>query len=105
MPSPLMRGEYFLRPKPAGTKEEVLARMKGIILENLKKPFDCEATPWLDRMEAHLIRRRASEIWDDNYKASFLPDWSFIGPRQPNTNYVDDRLRKYIGRYDSTRSD
>lgn len=105
MPSPLMRGEYYLRPKPAGTKEEVLARMKEIILGNMNQPANCDVMPWHERMEAKLIQRRAREIWDDNYKASFLPDWICVGPQKPFGDRTDQRYLNYTGRYGHTRSD
>ena len=103
MPSPLDRGEYFARPKPLGTKEEVLAGLFKYLDETLGTHTKTESKE--ARMERKLRERREAEIWRANYLASFLPDWSFIGPRQPSSNYVDSRLRKYIGRYDSTRSD
>ena len=38
-----------------------------------------------------------------NFKASFRPGWMVVGPVEPD--YVDDRMRKYRGRYGEVRSD
>ncbi|HAT2610213.1 TPA: hypothetical protein I8235_003222 [Kluyvera intermedia] len=103
MPSPLDRGEYFARPKPLGTKEEVLAGLFKYLDETLGTHTTTESKE--ARMERKFRERRSAEIWRANYLASFLPDWVCVGPRKPFGDYTDQRHLNYTGRYGHTRSD
>lgn len=104
---PLMRGDYFLQPTPAGTKGEVLARMREVILQNIKAPSHYKAENYEERMLRKLIRLRAKEIWQGNFEASFHPSWQVVGPQLPFAfgEYIDPRMRNYTGKFGHTRSD
>ena len=94
MSSPLHGAGYLRPPKRSGTKEEVLARcFAAIANDDFQKPT----------MEERLQERHEKEVWYANLEASFRPIWMAVGPVQPT--YVDDRMRKYRGRYGEVRSD
>lgn len=54
-------------------------------------------------MEDRLLELHEKEVWFANLEASFRPGWMVVGPVEPD--YVDDRMRKYRGRYGEIRSD
>lgn len=94
MSSPLTGAGYLRPPKRSGTKEEVLARcFAAIANDDFQKP----------NMEDRLHELHEKEVWYANLEASFRPGWMVVGPVEPD--YVDDRMRKYRGRYGQIRSD
>ena len=94
MLAPLNGAGYLRPPKKSGTKAEVLARcFAAIANDDFQKPT----------MEERLQERHEKEVWYANLEASFRPIWMAVGPVQPT--YVDDRMRKYRGRYGEVRSD
>ncbi|HFV9306338.1 hypothetical protein BEH75_25290 [Citrobacter freundii] len=94
MASPLHGAGYLRPPKRSGTKEEVLARcFAAIANDDFQKPT----------MEDRLLELHEKKVWCANLEASFRPGWMVVGPVQPT--YIDDRMRKYRGRYGQIRSD
>lgn len=102
MPSPLSGADYLHPPKRSGTKEEVLAGLFKHLDETLGKPCAIEGKD--ARMARKMDELWANRIWQDNYEASFYPDWQIVGPVKP-VDYTDDRMRTYFGRYGHVRSD
>lgn len=86
--------KYLRKPKSSGKIEDVLARCFAAIANgDFHKPT----------MEDRLLELHEKEVWYSNLEASFRPGWMVVGPVEPD--YVDDRMRKYRGRYGEIRSD
>lgn len=102
MPSPLNRGADNPRQCSGRTKEEVLAnfaRYYGLSLAGKIEPETKQ-----QRMERQADALADSQLRHDNYLASFQPTFQIHGPHLPS-NYTDDRLRKYLGRFGAVRND
>ncbi|EOI3576235.1 hypothetical protein BS412_15750 [Cronobacter turicensis] len=101
MSAPLHGAGYARPPKRAGTKEEVLARIKAHLQETLGRQYETE------RKEARMTRQADAladrQLWDDNLATSFMPGFVTTGPRRPEE--TDYRMRQFLGRYGHVRSD
>ncbi|MCH0685635.1 hypothetical protein KVQ01_11450 [Escherichia coli] len=101
MSSPLYGADYLRPPKRSGTKEEVLAGLFEHLDKTLGKPCAIESKE--ARMARKMDELWANRVWQDNYEASFCPGWQVVGPVK--SEYIDDRMRTYRGRYGHVRSD
>jgi hypothetical protein len=65
---------------------------------------DATAETKQQRMERQADAFADSQLWHDNYRASFRPFYETHGPHLP-TNYTDDRSRVRFGRFGHRTSD
>ncbi|NCH69278.1 hypothetical protein EHJ14_20520 [Cronobacter sakazakii] len=85
----------------AGTREEVLERIKSHLQETLGKQYETESKEARMTRQADALADR--QLWDDNLAASFMPGFVTTGPRRPEE--TDNRMRQLLGRYGHVRSD
>ncbi|EPQ6908792.1 hypothetical protein ACUVZB_003739 [Citrobacter freundii] len=81
------------------TKEEIISKFASFWCSNDKDRPSTKAERISERMSSIKIH----DLNFSNFKASFRPGWMVVGPVEPD--YVDDRMRKYRGRYGEVRSD
>ncbi|HHK9547113.1 TPA: hypothetical protein ACQZHL_001287 [Citrobacter freundii] len=81
------------------TKEEIISNFAFFWDSNDKANPSTKA----DRMSERMSAIKIHDLNFSNFKASFRPGWMVVGPVEPD--YVDDRMRKYRGRYGEVRSD
>lgn len=94
--------DYLRPPKRSGTKEAVLAGLFAHLDKTIGKPCATESRD--ARMARKMDELWANRIWQDNYAASFMPEWQIVGPVLP-VEYTDERMRTYYGRFGHVRSD
>ena len=102
MPSPLNRGADNPRQCSAGSKAEVLANFARYWEQS--QGSDTPAETKQQRMERQADSLADSQLWHDNYRASFLPAFQIVGPHLPH-KYTDDRSRVRLGRFGHRTSD
>ncbi|WP_413498900.1 phage anti-RecBCD protein [Buttiauxella gaviniae] len=102
MPSPLNRGADNPRQCSAGSKAEVLANFARYWEQS--QGSDTPAETKRQRMERQADSLADSQLWHDNYRASFLPAFQIVGPHLPH-KYTDDRSRVRLGRFGHRTSD
>ena len=102
MPSPLNRGADNPRQCSAGSKAEVLANFARYWEQS--QGSDTPAETKRQRMERQADSLADSQLWHDNYRASFLPAFQIVGPHLPH-KYTDDRSRVRFGRFGHRTSD
>lgn len=102
MPSPLNRGADNPRQCSAGSKAEVLANFARYWEQS--QGSDAPAETKRQRMERQADSLADSQLWHDNYRASFLPAFQIVGPHLPH-KYTDDRSRVRFGRFGHRTSD
>lgn len=102
MPSPLNRGADNPRQCSAGSKTEVLANFARYWEQS--QGSDTPAETKRQRMERQADSLADSQLWHDNYRASFLPAFQIVGPHLPH-KYTDDRSRVRLGRFGHRTSD
>lgn len=101
MESPLP-GAASVRPfNRAGTREEVLERIKSHLQETLGKQYETESKE--ARMTRQADALAGSRLHHRNLAASFYPRWLVVGPVKPE--YTDIRMRAFRGRYGHWRSE
>lgn len=101
MASPLP-GAASVRPfNRAGTREEVLERIKSHLLHTLGSHIPSESKE--ARMQRQADSLNDSRLWHDNLEASFYPRWLVVGPVKPE--FTDIRMRAFRGRYGHWRSE
>ncbi|WP_035889773.1 hypothetical protein [Franconibacter helveticus] len=101
MESPLP-GAASVRPfNRAGTREEVLERIKSHLQETLGKQYQTESKE--ARMTRQADALEDSRLHHRNLEASFYPRWLVVGPVKPE--YTDIRMRSFRGRYGHWRSE
>lgn len=101
MPSPLNRGADNPRLCSARTKEEVLANFARYWEQSQGSHAPVETKQ--QRMERQADSLADSQLWHDNYRASFQPTFQIHGPHLPH--YTDDRSRVRFGRFGHRISD
>lgn len=102
MPSPLNRGADNPRQCSAGSKAEVLANVFAYLNKSMAGEIQPESKK--ERMERQADSLADSQLWHDNYRASFLPAFQIVGPHLPH-KYTDDRSRVRLGRFGHRTSD
>lgn len=102
MPSPLNRGADNPRRCSAGSKAEVLANFARYWEQSQGSNTPAETKQ--QRMERQADSLADSQLWHDNYRASFLPAFQIVGPHLPH-KYTDDRSRVHFGRFGHRTSD
>ncbi|EAO7507712.1 hypothetical protein TX36_06410 [Salmonella enterica] len=81
------------------TKEEIISKFASFWDSNDKDKPSTKA----DRMSERMSAIKIHDLNFSNFKASFRPGWVVVGPVEPD--YVDDRMRKYRGRYGQIKND
>lgn len=102
MSSPLNRGANNPRLCSAGSKAEVLANFARYWEQSQGSHTPAETKQ--QRMERQADSLADSQLWHDNYRASFLPAFQIVGPHLPH-KYTDDRSRVRFGRFGHRTSD
>lgn len=100
MPSP-QSGADNPRLCSAGSKAEVLANFARYWEQSQGSHIPVETKQ--QRMERQADSLADSQLWHDNYRASFQPTFQIVGPHLPN--YTDDRSRVRLGRFGHRISD
>lgn len=101
MASPLPGAESVRPFNRAGTREEVLERIKSYLQETLGKRHETESKE--ARMTRQADALADSRLHHRNIEASFYPRWLVVGPVKPE--YTDIRARSFRGRYGHWRSE
>lgn len=95
-------GAASVRPfNRAGTREEVLERIKSHLLHTLGSHTPPESKE--ARMQRQAEALADSRLHHHNLEASFRPGWQTVGPIKPTC--TDGYARDYFGRYGHKRMD
>lgn len=101
MASPLSAAASVRPFNRAGTREEVLERIKSHLLHTLGNHTPPESKD--ARMQRQADALADSRLHHRNLEASFYPRWLVVGPVKPE--YTDIRSRSFRGRYGHWRSE